>query len=520
MNPSGILARSRESLQNDFLRAAVRFTQDKLRNKKQTVTEEFGHWEEWRERGRQIRAHTVSHLDYYLQQFAHHVRQAGGQVYFAADGDEAAHIALDIAREHRAKRVVKSKSMVSEEANLNHHLEAAGIAVVETDLGEYIVQLAGETPSHIIIPAIHKNRQQIKDLFTTAGGEHLTTDTKDLTAFARRTMREKFSQADVGITGCNFGIAETGSVVLFTNEGNADMVTNLPSVHIVMMGMERLLPSLADLEVFSNLLPRSATGQNVITYMSVLTGPRRAQERDGASELHIIILDNGRSRQLGDPQFQEVLHCIRCGACLNVCPVYRQIGGHSYGSVYPGPIGAVLTPLLHPGPEYADLPYASSLCGACWETCPVKIPLHHMLVSLRARSVEAGYNPPAERLIFKAYSATFARPGRYRLALSAARFGQQPLVHDGAISARLGPLAGWTAHRDAPSLAKIPFRQRWQSLQQELGLHPSVPLDSEAANLSKSDPLRPSPFSSPWTAQEDKKIRENEKTQKEDAENE
>ncbi|RIV17123.1 iron-sulfur cluster-binding protein [Alicyclobacillaceae bacterium I2511] len=487
MNPSGILARSKESLQNEFLRAAVRFTQDRLRNKKQAVTSEFGHWEEWRERGRQIREHTVSHLDYYLQQFADKVRQTGGQVYFAVDGDEASRIALEIAKKHRAKRIVKSKSMVSEEVHLNRHLQEAGMEVVETDLGEYIVQLAEELPSHIIIPAIHKNRQQIKDLFTAAGGEHLTTDTKDLTAFARRTMREKFSQADVGITGCNFGIANTGSVVLFTNEGNADMVTNLPPVHIVMMGMERLLPTLADLEVFANLLPRSATGQSVITYMSMITGPRQVQERDGAKELHVIIVDNGRSRQLGDAHFQEILHCIRCGACLNVCPVYRQIGGHSYGSVYPGPIGAVLTPLLHPGPEYADLPYASSLCGACWEACPVKIPLHHMLVSLRARSVAAGYNPPVEKLIFKAYGAIFARPGRYRFAFSVARFGQQPLVHDGTISARLGPLTGWTAHRDAPSLAEVPFRQRWQTLQQELGHPPADPADDKATNSASKD---------------------------------
>ncbi len=463
-----VLDRARVALGDDFLRAAVRFTADRLRTKKYTATESLGRWEEWRSRGQQIRAHTVAHLDYYLGQFADNVTRAGGNVQFAADASEASQMVLDIIRAKQARSVVKSKSMVSEEIGINHVLEAADVEVVETDLGEYIVQLAKETPSHIIIPAIHKNRQQIKDLFTEAGGENLTTDTKTLAGFARRTMRKKFLEADVGITGCNFGIAESGSVVLFTNEGNADMVTNLPQTHIVLMGMERLLPTFADLEVMANLLPRSATGQNITTYMSVLTGPRREGDHDGAREMHIIVLDNGRSNQLADAKMKEVLNCIRCGACLNVCPVYRQIGGHAYGSVYPGPIGAVLSPVLNQGEQYADLPYASSLCGACSEACPVKIPIHDMLVYLRQRNVERGWVKPAERAAFKGFAFAFAKVGRYKLAMRTARIGQGPLVRDGHIEAKIGPLRGWTEGRNAPALAQQSFREMWGLLEQEL----------------------------------------------------
>ncbi|MDQ0189106.1 iron-sulfur cluster-binding protein [Alicyclobacillus cycloheptanicus] len=470
-----VLERARAALEDDFLRAAVRFTADRLRTKKQAATASLGRWEDWRDRGQQIRAHTVAHLDYYLGQFADHAAKAGGHVQFAADASEASQMVLDIIRAKQARTVVKSKSMVSEEIGINHLLEAAGVEVVETDLGEYIVQLAKETPSHIIIPAIHKNRAQIKDLFTEAGGEGLTTDTKTLAGFARRKLRQKFLEADVGITGCNFGIAESGSVVLFTNEGNADMVVNLPKTHIVLMGMERLVPTFADLEVMANLLPRAATGQNITTYLSMITGTRRPADHDGARELHIIVLDNGRSRQLSDPHMKAVLNCIRCGACLNVCPVYRQIGGHAYGSVYPGPIGAVLSPVLNEGEAYADLPYASSLCGACSEACPVKIPLHDMLVYLRQRNVERGWTKPSERMAFKGFGMTFAKAGRYRLAMKAARIGQGPLVRNGHIEAKIGPLKGWTRGRNAPKLAAVPFRDLWRSLQRDLQSVPSKP---------------------------------------------
>ena len=463
-----VLTRARQALQDDFLRSAVRFTADRLRSKKHATTAEFGHWEQWRERGREIREHTIAHLDYYLKQFADHVRQAGGHVYYAKDASEAVKSVMDIVLQKQAKSVVKAKSMVSEEIHINRHLIDAGLDVVETDLGEYIIQLAGETPSHIIIPAIHKNRQQIKELFTADGATDLTTETKVLAGYARRRLREKFLQADVGITGCNFGIAESGTVVLFTNEGNADMVANLPKTHIVLMGMERVLPSFADLEVIANLLPRSATGQKITTYMSMITGPRRIGELDGAQELHVIILDNGRSRQLGDPDFQEVLHCIRCGACLNVCPVYRHIGGHAYGSIYPGPIGAVLSPLLNDGEQYADLPFASSLCGACSEACPVKIPLHDMLVKLRQRKVSKGHSPALERIMFKGFKTVFGNHRRYRLMMRTGRTMQKPLVKEDHITSTFGPLSKWTATRHAPSMAKKSFRDQWQSIEQTL----------------------------------------------------
>lgn len=466
---TSIVERSHEALQDEFLRGAVRFTTERLKSRKLTAAEELGRWEEWRERGRAIRAHTVAHLDYYLGQFADHARQAGAQVHFAADAAEASRIVLEIAAAKQARLVAKSKSMVSEEIHINRHLDEAGIRAVETDLGEYIVQLAGETPSHIIIPAIHKTREQIRDLFLADGAQALTTETRPLVAFARRRLREIFLEADIGLTGCNFGIAESGSVALFTNEGNADLVTALPRTHIVTMGMERVLPTFADLEVMANLLPRSATGQKVITYMSVLTGPRRAADLDGADEMHIVILDNGRSDQLGDPEFQAVLHCIRCGACLNVCPVYRQIGGHAYGSVYPGPIGAVLSPLLQQGEEYADLPYASSLCGACYEACPVKIPLHDMLVALRRRNVERGRGKRAERLAFRSFRRVFGNPGVYRMSMKLAGILQGPVVRNGRIEAKIGPVAGWTRSRSAPAIAPESFHERFSAIRQEVG---------------------------------------------------
>jgi L-lactate dehydrogenase complex protein LldF len=475
LNPTGssMKERSQQALQDEFLRAAVRFTTERLRSKKREGTEHLGRWEEWRERARQIRAHTIEYLDYYLDQFAAQVEKAGGHVHFANDADEAVSIALDIAKSKGARTVVKSKSMVSEEMHLNQKFAEQGIECLEADLGEYIIQLANESPSHIIIPAIHKNREQISELFSKEGGEPLSTDTKTLTAFARRQLREKFLQADIGMTGCNFAIAESGSVVLFTNEGNGRMVTTLPKTHIVMMGMERILPSWEDLEVMANVLPRSATGQKLTVYMSAMTGPRRIGEWDGAEEMHIIILDNGRSNQLGDPEFQAILHCIRCGACLNVCPVYRHIGGHAYGSVYPGPIGAVLTPLLNPEDEQTqELSYASTLCGACYEACPVKIPLHDMLVHLRRRKVESGRAPLGEKLVFKSFASAFKSPRRYRIAMNALKNIQKHTVRDGsrfsfALKAA-GPIKGWLDHRALPFTESKSFRDSWNSLKEEL----------------------------------------------------
>lgn len=457
------------ALNDEFLRKAVKFTTERLRNGKKSAAEQHGNWDDWRERGRQIRLHTIAHLDYYLNLFADNARANGVNVHFADTAADAVKIALAIAERKQAKTVVKSKSMVTEELHLNHALESIGVEAIETDLGEYIIQLAGETPSHIIIPAIHKNRYQIADLLSEDAGERLEPDTSVLAGFVRKKLREKFLESDIGMTGCNFAIAETGSMVLFENEGNARMVTTLPKTQITLMGMERIIPSWADLEVMATLLPRSATGQKLTVYMSGITGPKRTEDGDGPEEMHIIIVDNGRSLQLGDPEFQELLNCIRCGACLNACPVYRHIGGHAYGGTYSGPIGAVLTPALKKNvAEWDDIANASSLCGACYEACPVKIPLHEMLVYLRRRKVEAGRGQMTESLGMKGFAAVMGNAKRYSAALKLGRIGQKLVVKDGGIRLKAGPLKGWNTYRVAPSIAQTTFRERWGTLEQEI----------------------------------------------------
>ena len=473
--PKTLKKRADIALHDDFLRKAVRFTTDRLRGRKEESSGALGDWEEWRERGRQVRIHTVANLDYYLGEFTKNMETAGGHMHFAADADEARKIVAEIADSKNTKIFAKSKSMISEEVHLNHMLEEKGIKVVETDLGEWIVQLAHETPSHIIIPAIHKNKSQIQELFEDEGHEKLAPETKVLAGFARRRMRETFEKADIGMTGCNFAIAESGSVVMFSNEGNARMVSTLPKTQIIMMGMERVLPTWVDLELMANLLPRSATGQKLTVYMSAVNGPRRAGELDGPEEVHVVVLDNGRSKILGDPEFQDVLNCIRCGACLNVCPVYRQVGGHAYGSVYPGPIGAVLTPLIAEDKKaWGELAYASSLCGACYVACPVKIPLHDMLVHLRRRHVEAGYSPVSEKIAFAGFGAAAKSSGVFNSAANAARWVQLHMIGDRSDQTdgphgleTAGPVAGWSNHRALPSPQKESFHDLWKLLKDE-----------------------------------------------------
>jgi L-lactate dehydrogenase complex protein LldF len=456
------------ALNDDFLRKAVKFTTDRLRIGKMNAAEQHGNWDDWRERGRQIRLHTIAHLDYYLNLFVENARANGVHVHFAPTGEEAVKISLAIAQSKAAKSVVKSKSMVTEELHLNHALQRIGVEPIETDLGEYIIQLAGETPSHIIIPAIHKNRYQIAELLSKEAGETLAADTTILAGFVRKKLREKFLEADIGMTGCNFAIAETGSMVLFENEGNARMVTTVPKTQITLMGMERIIPSWTDLEVMATLLPRSATGQKLTVYMSGITGPARQADADGPEEMHIIIVDNGRSHQLGDPEFQELLNCIRCGACLNACPVYRHIGGHAYGGTYSGPIGAVLTPALQKNVGgWDDIANASSLCGACYEACPVKIPLHDMLVYLRRRKVESGHGDKLEAIGMKGFAAVAGKAGVMSAAVKLGQIGQKLIVRNGGIRLKLGPLKGWNTYRVAPTLAKRSFRQQWAELKRE-----------------------------------------------------
>jgi len=459
--------RSKQALSNAFLRKAVRFTAENLSQAKSDSTDALGQWEVWRERGRQIRQHVIRHLDYYLDEFSQNVEAHGQHVHFASDAREAGDIVLRIVRQKEARLVAKSKSMVSEEVAVNRRLAEHGIDCLETDLGEWIIQLAHETPSHIIIPAIHKTRSQVQALFEKEGGERLTDDTATLAGFARKRLRERFARAEVGMTGCNFAIAETGSVVIFTNEGNGRMVSTLPRTHIVMMGMERILPTLADLPLMAELLPRSATGQKITTYVNLVTGARRQGELDGPHELHVVILDNGRSRQLSDPRFRDLLHCIRCGACLNVCPVYRQVGGHAYGSVYSGPIGAVLTPLLAPhDPAAAELANASTLCGACSEACPVKIPLHDLLVRLRNRNVTLFEPPPGERIAAQMFATLAARPTVFAWVSRVVRWLLRRLGARGErLLARLPALSTWARYRSLPALPPRSFREQWKDLE-------------------------------------------------------
>jgi L-lactate dehydrogenase complex protein LldF len=466
---SGLKKRTELALADEFLRKAVAYTTEKLKSGKLKAMEDLGDWEAWREQGKAIRTHTVSNIDYYLTQFSDNLSKAGGHVHFCTTGQEAVQVFMRIAETKRAKLVAKGKSMVSEEIHLNHHLEDAGIEAIETDLGEYIIQLAKETPSHLIIPAIHKNKQQIAELFTAESGEHFEPDTRILADYAKKKLRNYFLEADIGLTGCNFAIAESGSITLVSNEGNARMVSTLPKTHVVIMGMERLVPTFADVEVMLNLLARSATGQKLTTYTSFITGPKQQGDLDGPEELHVIVLDNGRSSQLGDPIFQDVLNCIRCAACLNVCPVYRHVGGHAYGTVYSGPIGAVLSPLLlQDMKEAGQLAYASSLCGACYEACPVKIPLHDMLVHLRHRKVKMKMTPMLERIAFKSFELGFGNITVYKIATKTAYYLQKPFVKNGNIQKGPGPLAGWTQSRFFPMKPKRSFRDKWEELQKEL----------------------------------------------------
>ncbi len=457
-----------KALANDFLRLATRRATDRLRNNKAKAAEELGDWEKWREAGETIRTHVVANLDFYLKQLITQIEKQGGHVHLAKTPAEAVTFVKNIAREHNTKNVIKSKSMISEEIHLNHALEEDGSNVIETDLGEYIIQIAGEPPSHIIVPAMHKTRQQVADLFEPIAGHALSSDTPTLTRFVRNKMRESFLQGEIGITGCNFAVANTGSLVMVTNEGNGRMVSTLPRVQITLMGMERLVPSFRELDVMLNLLARSATGQKFSSYTTILTPPKQASDPDGPEEFHLVILDHNRSEILGNKTFRPALNCIRCGACFNVCPVYRQIGGHAYGSVYAGPIGAVITPLLeNDWYKWGHLPFFSSLCGACSEACPVRMPLHDLLVKLRARKVVGGHTPKIEHQIFKAYRFFFTHEKTLRRALRLGSSMQWPLVRNGRISVGIPPLSNWTNSRTLPKVAPKSFMQMWSELQQK-----------------------------------------------------
>ena len=374
----------------------------------------------------------------------------GAIVHRARDAAEANSIICELVKERNARVVVKSKSMTTEETHLNDALEAAGMQVVETDLGEYIIQLAHEPPSHIIAPAIHKTRHQIGELFTAELGMPPTDNIDKMTRTARMTLRDRFAAADVGISGVNFAIAETGTIVIVENEGNIRLTTSLPRLHIAMMGIEKVIPRFADLDVFLKLLPRSGTGQRLTTYQSFITGVKRQATDEGPDELHIVLLDNGRSRMLAHPVTRQSLACIRCGACLNACPVYQQVGGHAYGSVYPGPIGAVITPQLMGIQKAAQLPFASSLCGACRDVCPVKIDIPQLLLHLRGE-ISQRQGGVAERLIFKVWAKVMTSPALYKMSSVAGRILQ-----------RVMPISrAWTKGRDLRPIESKSFHDQW-----------------------------------------------------------
>lgn len=458
------LAKARGAMEDQHLQAALDVVTNRFMLLRRDGFRGVADPDSQRRRAKAIKEQALRELDRHLERLAAVFREAGGSVHFAADAKECTDIVLRLARERGVRSVVKSKSMVTEEIHLNAVLEAAGIGVVETDVGEWIIQLAGETPSHIIAPAIHKTKEQVAELFSAAMGESLPPDPEVLTAAARRALREKFLQADMGISGANFAVAETGTIVLLTNEGNDRLVTTLPRIHVAILGMEKVVPSLADLVVFLQILARSATGQKMTVYTSFLQGPRRPGETDGPEEVHLIILDNGRSRQVGGP-LEESLQCLRCGACLNVCPVYKEVGGHTYDATYPGPIGILLTSFLGETPK--NLSGASTLCGACLEVCPVQIEIPRMLLDLR-REAEAGHQvSQGERLAFGVMAAVLESPPLYRLAARLGRVLQRPFLRAGRLRRLPGPFAGWTQFRDLPPVAAKPFHVRWKELERE-----------------------------------------------------
>lgn len=469
--PAAFHRRVRAALGDARLRSALDVTTGRLAAGRARAFGALADPDAARDAARRIRAHTIAHLDRYLEQFADEAAARGCTVHWAETAREAARLVVDIARAEGVSLAVKAKSMLSEEIALNDALEAASITVVETDLGEFVVQVAGDRPSHIIAPIVHWRREDVARLFQAKLGatDDDVRDVPAITAFARRTLRERFLRAGMGISGVNLAVAETGSLCLVTNEGNGRLTTSAPRVHVALLGLERVVPTAADLAVMLQVLARSATGQTLSVYSNIITGPRRRHagsglvgEVDGPDRLHVVIVDNGRSRLLGTA-LAEILYCIRCGACLNVCPVYRLVGGHAYDSVYPGPVGSVVTPGLFGLENAAELPHASSLCGACREVCPVRIDLPHLLVELRRQGAQQDLGPWWLRSAMALYTRLATRPAAFRLAGGLAARAAGLFAADGRLRRLPGPLAGWTASRDFPLPATTSFVERWHA---------------------------------------------------------
>lgn len=425
-------------------------------------------WEAARSRCQQIKREAIDHLDRYLLQFEEKVIARGGHVFWASDSQEACSYISNLAASRNVRTVVKSKSMVTEEIQLTPALEKIGITVWETDLGEYIVQLRNEPPYHIVTPAMHLNRRQIGELFKEKLGEEVKDDDPaELVALARRTLRRAFFSAEMGISGANFLVADAGVIAISTNEGNGRLCTSVPRIHVAVTGIEKVIPRLEDLAVLWPVLATSGTGQGITTYGTLIGGPRQPREADGPEEFHVVLVDNGRSKLLADPEQREVLHCIRCGACLNICPVYRNIGGHTYGTTYQGPIGSVLTPHLR-GQEFEHLSYASSLCGACTSVCPVKINLHHHLLHNRRNFAAARDTKWTERTMFRFWRSAMLQPRLYAFGGWLGRNALRMLYALGLAGSIIDPMRAWNRHRSPVPLPKQSFRSRWRK---DLGPH-------------------------------------------------
>ena len=446
--PVSFSRRADRALGDDRMRAAVARGTGLMLERRHEAISELANIDELRDAGASVRAAALRRLPELLERWSDKLSALGGRVHWASDADEATAIVAGIVARRGAKVIAKGKSMVSEEIHLNNVLERAGADVVETDLGEFIQQLAGEPPSHIVAPAMHKDRFEIAELLTADRGAPVSSEITAEAAYARTRLRQAFLDAGVGITGVNFAVAATGSICLVENEGNGRMCSSLPPTHIALMGLERIVADFDELDVMLNLLARSATGQALTVYTNIITGPRRPGEVDGPEELHVVVLDGGRSALVGT-RFSSALHCIRCGACLNVCPVYRHVGGHAYDSVYSGPIGAVLTPLLKPGDAAArELAEASSLCGACTEICPVRIPLHDLLLQLRHRDARTDASP-LRRAGFWLWSQAWSRRWIFRAMVLGAR-AALPLLRRLRHLPDIGWLGAWHRGRELP----------------------------------------------------------------------
>jgi len=460
---------SKKAVKNKKLQKALFNTTNRFRNARENAVSDVENWETLRDDARQIKKHTIENLDKYLEILEQSITENGGKVHWAVDSYEATKIIGEIALNNKVSSIVKSKSMATEEVELNPYLESIGLKVIETDLGEYIIQLAGEHPSHIIAPAIHKTKDDISKLFSEKLDIPYYEEPEKLTEIARQTLRNEFLNASMGISGANFAVADTGTIVIVENEGNARLTTTLPKIHVALVGIEKLIPKFEHLPIFLSLLARSATGQKSSTYVSYISGPRKEGEIDGPQEFHLVLLDNGRTKILESEETRESLYCIRCGACLNICPVYRHVGGHTYGSVYSGPIGAIITPQLMGIDKAPELPFASSLCGACRDVCPVKIDIPKVLLELRKRVIEkrkgVGGFYILERLSISLWKIIVSNKFLYNLINKTFYYLQKPWKKDDSKLNNLPFfLSHWTKERHFPVFSKKTFTERWKKI--------------------------------------------------------